>query len=154
MSARCSFASTPRPDVSDRDDIADLVHRYSDAVCRKDRAQWAATWAEDAHWDLGKGRISTGKADIVELWQRSVDQLVQVVQMVHNGTVTVDGDTATGRWYVSEHVSRSNGALGIMLAWYDDTYVRVDDQWLFSSRTLGSLYHGPPDLSGDFTPLN
>ena len=139
--------------MSDRDDIADLVHRYSDAVSRKDRAQWAATWADDARWDLGKGRVSTGKADIVVFWQQAVDQLVTVVQMVHNGTVMVNGDTASGRWYITEHVRRSNGVLGIMLAWYDDTYVRVEGTWLFSSRALGSLYHGPPDLTGEFTPL-
>ena len=40
-----------------------------------------------------------------------------------------------------------------MLARYDDTYVRVDGEWLFSSRSLGPLYHGPPDLTGEFTPL-
>lgn len=150
--------------MSDRDDISDLVHRYSDAVSRKDRTQWAATWADDARWDLGKGRVSTGKEDIVTFWQQAVDQLVAVVQMAHNGTVTVNdngngdgngngnGDTASGRWYISEHASRSNGVVGILLAWYDDTYVRVDGTWLFSSRSLGSLYHGPPDLTGEFTP--
>lgn len=140
--------------MSDRDDISDLVHRYSDAVSRKDRTEWAATWADDARWDLGKGRVTTGKADIVAFWQHAVDQLVAVVQMTHNGTVTVNanGDTATGRWYISEHASRSNGVVGILLAWYDDTYVRVDGRWLFSSRSLGSLYHGPPDLTGEFTP--
>jgi SnoaL-like protein len=140
--------------MSDRDDISELVHRYSDAVSRKDRAQWSATWADDAHWDLGKGRVATGKADIVSLWQQAIDQFVVVVQMVHNGSVSIndDGDTARGRWYISEHVRRNTGVLGIMLAWYDDTYVRVDGTWLFSSRSLGSLYHGPPDLTGDFTP--
>ena len=140
--------------MSDRDDISELVHRYSDAVSRKDRVQWSATWADDAHWDLGKGRVATGKADIVSLWQQAIDQFVVVVQMVHNGSVSInhDGDTARGRWYISEHVRRNTGVLGIMLAWYDDTYVRVDGTWLFSSRSLGSLYHGPPDLTGDFTP--
>ena len=137
--------------MSDRDEIVDLVHRYSDAVSRKDPAQWAATWADDARWDLGKGRVTTGKADIVAFWQHAVDQLAQVVQMVHNGTVAVDGDTATGRWYVSEHLSRNNGLRGVLLAWYDDTYVRVDGQWLFSGRSLVALYHGPPDLTGEFT---
>jgi hypothetical protein len=138
--------------MSDRDEILDLLHRYSDAVCRKDREQWAATWADDAVWDLGKGRFVSGKADIVDLWQRSVDQLNVVVQMMHNGAVSVDGDTATGRWYVSEHLERGNGVLGMLLAWYDDTYVRVNGQWLFASRKLAALYHGPPDLSGGFTP--
>lgn len=142
--------------MSDRDDIAELVHRYSDAVSRKDRSQWAATWADDARWELGKGRVATGKADILTMWQEAIDRYVVVVQMVHNGTVNLDGagdgDTASGRWYISEHVSRNTGVVGIMLGWYDDTYVRISGAWLFSSRSLGPLYHGPADLSGDFTP--
>ncbi len=139
--------------MSDRDDISDLVYRYSDAVTRKDRTQWAATWAEDAWWDLGKGRLSRGRETIVEFWQKAVDGLTIVVQLVHNGAVAIDGETASGRWYVSEHLERTTGATGLLLAWYDDTYVRVDGQWLFASRSLGSLYHGAPDFSGAFTPL-
>jgi hypothetical protein len=136
----------------DRDDLLDLVHRYSDAVTRKDRGAWSACWSEDATWDLGKGRLSRGKRDIVDFWQTSVDQLVVVVQLVHNGSLVVDDAQASGRWYISEHLQRSNGVRGLLLAWYDDTYVRVGDQWLFASRSLAPLYHGPPDLAGDFTP--
>ncbi len=139
--------------MSDRDDISDLVHRYSDAVTRKDRAQWAATWAEDAWWDLGKGRFNRGRDNIVDFWQKAVDGLTIVVQLVHNGAVTIDGDTASGRWYMSEHLERTTGVKGMLLAWYDDTYVRVDGRWVFASRSMGSLYHGSPDLSGAFTPL-
>lgn len=139
--------------MSDRDDIEDLVHRYSDAVTRTDHAQWAACWADEAWWDLGKGRLNHGKANIVAFWQGAIANLVTVVQLVHNGTVTIDGDRASGRWYVSEHLQRTNGARGMLLAWYDDTYGRIDGRWSFTSRQLASLYHGPPDLSGDFTPL-
>ena len=139
--------------MTDRDEIVELVHRYSDAVCRKDREQWAACWSEDAWWDLGKGRLTRGRDGIVAFWQAAVDGLHVVVQLVHNGAVTIDGDAASGRWYVSEHMERGNGVKGILLAWYDDTYVRVEGRWLFASRSLGSLYHGPPDLSGAFTPL-
>jgi hypothetical protein len=142
--------------MSDRDDIVELVHRYSDAVTRKDRDQWAGCWAGDAMWDLGKGRITHGRDDIVAFWLKAVEGLVCVVQLVHNGTVSVDpagdGDTATGRWYVSEHLERTTGAKGLLLAWYDDTYVCRDGRWQFTSRVLGSLYHGAPDLSGTFTP--
>jgi len=138
--------------MDDRAQIQDLVHRYSDAVTRKDREQWSSTWAADSHWDLGKGRTTSGRDEIVDFWQSSVDGLDIVVQLVHNGTVEIDGDTARGRWYVSEHLRRSNGALGMLLAWYDDTYARVDGEWRFTSRLLGRLYHGAPDLTGDWTP--
>ena len=138
--------------MSDRDEIVELVHRYSDAVCRKDSAQWADCWCADAAWDLGKGRLTNGRDDIVRYWQAAVDSLHVVVQLVHNGAVTIDGDAASGRWYVSEHMERANSVKGMLLAWYDDTYRREDGRWRFASRTLSSLYHGAPDLSGEFTP--
>ena len=137
--------------MSDRDEIAELVHRYCDAVTRLDPAAWASTWADDAWWDLGKGRLTTGKAAIVAYWHDAIAQMEMVVQMAHNGSVTIDGDTASGRWYISEHVQRKSGELGILLAWYDDTYARHEGAWRFTSRKLTALYHGPPDLSAGFT---
>jgi hypothetical protein len=71
---------------------------------------------------------------------------------VVNGTATTDDSagTGTGRWYVHEHWHRANDERGILLAYYDDTYIRVDGQWLFASRELTIQYGGPPDLSGMF----
>ncbi len=136
---------------SDREQIRDLVHRYSDAVCRYDITAWTKTWAPDASWDLTKGREFQGRDAIVEFWQRAMGALVIVVQMVHNGTVAAIGpDTASGRWYLSEHVQRRSGERGILLGWYDDEYVRVGAEWRFARRALTRLYGGPADLSADF----
>jgi ketosteroid isomerase-like protein len=137
--------------VTDRELISDLVHRYSDAVVHHDGEQWASCWAEDSHWELGPGRSLYGRPAIVEHWLQSMDTIDVVVQMVANGQVTVDGDAATGRWYFHEHVRRRNGDLGVLLAYYDDTYVRAADGWLLSSRRLTRLYQGPPDYRGPFT---
>ncbi len=136
---------------TDREQLFDLVHRYSDAVTRYDAVQWTATWAPDATWDLGKGRAFAGLEEIVSFWHTAMAGLHIVVQMVHNGTVSVTGaDTATGRWYVSENLERSSGERGILLAWYDDSYVRIDNQWRFARRALTRLYGGAPDLSAGF----
>ncbi len=138
-------------ELTDREQIIDLVHSYSDAVTRYDATMWTQTWAADATWDLGKGRAFAGRDEIVSFWHSAMGGLHIVVQTVHNGTVNVTGsDTATGRWYVSEHLQRSSGELGILLAWYDDSYVRVDNQWRFSRRALTRLYGGAPDLSSGF----
>ncbi len=138
-------------ELTDREQIIDLVHRYSDAVTRYDAEAWAQTWAADATWDLAKGREFAGREAIVEYWHSAMRGLNIVVQVVHNGTVMVTGaDTATGRWYVSEHMHRATGERGILLAWYDDTYVRGDGQWCFARRALTRLYAGPSDLSADF----
>jgi SnoaL-like protein len=134
-------------------EISDLVHRYSDAVVRKDRDQWAATWASDSHWDLGKGRIMNGRAAIVDYWIGAVEAFDIIVQLAHNGQAIVDGDRGAGRWYVSEHTQRTEGSKGFLLAYYNDTYSRVDGQWLFASRAITVLYRGPADLSGIFSPV-
>jgi SnoaL-like protein len=133
-------------------EISDLVHRYSDAVVRKDKDQWAATWAPTARWDLGRGRVMIGRAAIVEYWTGAVDAFDVIVQLAHNGQAVVDGARGTGRWYVSEHTQRRHGSRGHLLAYYDDSYSLVDDQWLFASRAITVLYRGAGDPSGAFSP--
>ena len=72
--------------------------------------------------------------------------------VVLNGGVDVDssGDTATGRWYIQEQVVRSNGDRGILLAHYDDQYIKTTEGWKFSRRFLQPHYSGPHDLSSEF----
>lgn len=133
-----------------RDAIAELVHRYADAVVYRKGDQWGSCWADDATWFLGPGREVAGKAAIVDLWTRAIGSFDAVVQMVHNGTVRFDGDAAAGRWYIDERYVRNGGERGILLAHYDDTYTRRNGEWLFMSRALTIHYQGPPDLSADF----
>jgi transposase-like protein len=138
-----------------RDPIAHLQHQYADAVVRYDGDQWAATWAPDARWELGPTRTVEGRAAIVELWHSAMKGFHAVSQNVLNGTYDLDeaAGTGTGRWYIIEHYHRKGdggGVMGRLLAYYDDTYVRVDGQWLFSSRRLVAQYNGPVDMSAEF----
>jgi hypothetical protein len=41
--------------------IQRLVHRYVDAVVHRDGVRWGDTWADDATWDLGRGRLVEGQ---------------------------------------------------------------------------------------------
>jgi hypothetical protein len=135
-----------------RDAIADLVHRYADAVVHRDEAQWAATWSDDATWELGRGRRVEGRDAIVALWSGAMDGFKAVVQNVLNGTTELDEQAGrgTGRWYIIEHWLGADDSRGILLAYYDDTYVRTDSGWCFASRELIVQYAGPPDLSAPF----
>lgn len=133
--------------------ISRLVHRYSDAVVHRDAERWASCWATDATWDLGQGRLVEGRDAIVALWTSAMSGMVAVVQMSHNGDVEpgVDADHATGRWYIDERFRREGGTNEILLAHYDDGYVRTADGWQFSKRFLQPHYLGPPDLTADFS---
>ena len=133
-------------------EIAMLVHKYADAVVHRNGEQWSSTWSEDAVWDLGGGRLVEGLDAIKKLWYGAMTGFEATVQTVLNGGVDVDpsGDTASGRWYIQEQVVRSNGDRGILLAHYDDQYVKTTEGWKFSRRFLQSHYSGPQDLSGEF----
>lgn len=133
--------------------IQRLVHRYVDAVVHRDGVRWGDTWADDATWDLGRGRLVEGRAAIVDLWYRAMAGMHAVVQVVHSGEVLRgdSDDTATGRWYINEWFRRADGTNGMLLAHYDDRYVRVDGEWRFARRFLQSHYSGAADLTADFT---
>jgi SnoaL-like domain len=133
--------------------INDLVHLYCDAVARKDKEQWAATWAKDARWELGHERITEGREAIVNLWVMALDRYAVVLQLAHSGTAETDDATGTGagRWYFTENTQSMKGDRGVMVGYYDDTYSRSEGKWVFASRVLTVLYRGPADLSGTFT---
>jgi hypothetical protein len=137
---------------SHRDRIAELVHQYADAVVYRNGDQWGSCWAEDARWILSADRDVNGREAIVALWHKAMGNFSAVVQMVHNGAVTVepDGLTASGRWYIDERFLRANGQVGILLAHYDDTYALIEGEWKFTSRRLYPMYQGAPDLSAPF----
>ena len=139
--------------ADDKQAIADLVHRYADAVCRRDEDQWVACWSEDAVWSLGGGREAEGRDNILELWRTLMSGFSHALQIVHSGAVDVDGDAAAGRWYIQESLRAVDGSTFLSVAWYDDGYVRTDGTWQFSRRALQGLYRGPADLSGEFVDL-
>lgn len=132
--------------------IQQLVHRYADAVVHRNGTQWQSTWAPDAVWDLGGGRLVEGIDAIAKLWYGAMSNLGATIQTVLNGSTELsdDGESATGRWYIQESVLRGEGQPSILLAHYDDAYVKVDGEWRFSRRFLQPHYSGSPDLSAPF----
>jgi hypothetical protein len=132
--------------------IQRLQHRYVDAVIHRNGVAWSGCWATDATWDLGRGRLVHGRDAIADLWYKAMSGMHAVFQVVHTGDVRYgdDADHAAGRWYINEWFRRADGSNNVLLAHYDDEYVRVDGEWLFARRLLHSHYSGPPDLSADF----
>ncbi|MGY1809521.1 nuclear transport factor 2 family protein [Blastococcus sp. SYSU D00669] len=129
-----------------------LVARYCDAVCRRDAAAWAATWAEDGTWDLGGGRVTHGRAAAVELWTTALAKYPWVAQLAPTGTVEVSGDTGRGEWWVLELNHLADGSGALHLGHYDDEYRRTAEGWQFASRRFAMVYRGPLD-PGTVVPL-
>ena len=140
--------------MSAEDELAvrNLVARYCDAVCRRDPAAWAATWAADATWDLGGGRVTHGREEAVQLWTTATARYPWVAQLAPTGTVEITGDTGTGAWWVLELNHRADGEGVLHLGHYDDTYRRTDEGWQFTSRRFAMVYRGALD-PGTVVPL-
>ena len=140
----------------DHDGLAGtLVHRYADAVCRRDAAAWSATWSPDGTWLL-MGQTLEGRDAIVAMWTTAMAGFEHVLQIVHNGSATLDPETGrgAGSWYISEHSRDVGGRNGFLLARYDDEYELLGTTWVFSRRSLAVAYMGPPDLTGTFAAMN
>ena len=132
--------------------LPDLIHDYADAVVCRDGARWAATWDAEGVWELGPGAEVKGRDAILDLWTNAMGGFQHVIQTVLNGRFDIDeaAGTATGRQYIQEHYERGEGEFGILVAYYEDEYVRRGDDWLFARRKLVPLYQGTPDLRGSF----
>ena len=135
------------------DEIAlrNLMGRYSDAVNRVDADAWIATWAEDAVWNL-LGNPVSGKDNILALWKQMMSSFEFALMLPSTCLFEVDGDTASGHWYLTEYTRDPEGAASTVLSRYTDTYTRKEGQWLFQSRDYSFIYNGPADLSGTYTP--
>jgi ketosteroid isomerase-like protein len=122
--------------IEDRLAIRELQDRYAEAVFRYDAVAYAATWTADAHWEILDHKVD-GIADILALWKKFMDDMDTVVMNVTGGTIDIQGDTGTGRWYILD-VNRTKDRRELIISSaYDDVYQRDEKgQWRFKSRKL------------------
>ena len=118
--------------IEDRLAIRELHDAYCDAVLRRDPDDWGALWTEDAVWSL-MGTEVIGRENIVNLWNGAMSQFDAVSFLGIPGSLEVTGDTASGR-YQTHEILVENGEPRIAGGRYDDEFVRIDGQWLYSKR--------------------
>ena len=139
-------------DVASELEIRGLVARYADAVSRRDGEAFQATFATDGEWQL-LGNVAAGREKILALWKSLMSNFPFVVQLASGGIIEVDGERATGTWYITEHNRSATGGALLVIGVYRDDYVREDERWCFARRRFAALYMGPPDFSAEPTPL-
>ncbi len=126
--------------MNDQQQITELVALWADSTNREDSEAWAATLSDDCVYSMTGGPEQNGRDAIVEYSVEVLGSIEFVLQLVHNGIVEVDGDSATGRWYVSEHQGLSKDKGAFIIGVYQDSYVRTADGWKFAKRHLDVLY--------------
>jgi ketosteroid isomerase-like protein len=133
--------------LEDIEDIKRLKHRYC-GYCDDgyDADALAGLFTEDAVWDgRDRGRYE-GREAIRQFFQVAPERLPFAIHMVMNAVIDVDGDRATGTWYLFQPCTYADGDQAIWgSAHYNEEYVRVDGQWKFQHLTLTSHFWTPFD---------
>lgn len=115
-------------------EIRALVERYADAVNRRDPEAYADTWTADGVWEIRDNRYE-GREAIMDYWNPLMAGIPWVLQTINNGTVDVEGDTATCRWFHTDFAVLPDGAKRMAIGLYHDTCSRQDGEWRFSHRS-------------------
>ena len=148
--AQPAGAKKGKPTTDDYVALRQVAERYVDAVNRFDAEAWGQTFAPDGEWHLGNA-VHTGRDHVVSAWSKAMGPIPNIYMHVYSGVIDeVNGDTASGRWYMGEYLSLANGARTMNQICYVDTYVRIDGQWYIKTRKHNLLYRGKGDFSGEF----
>jgi ketosteroid isomerase-like protein len=135
--------------IADRVEIEALRGEFTDAAMMRDYDRLASLFTPggalripDAHADL------PGREEI-RAWGERVPAVVDyLVQTTHPGTIRLDGDTASGRAYLSELIRLRDGSSHLNYAIYHDRYQRTADGWRFTERVFEIRYLDSTPLAG------
>lgn len=122
--------------LADIEDIKQLKARYASA-CDDDYNpdKLAALFAEDAIWDGSLLGYAEGREGIREFFGAASNLVPFAVHQVSNPLIEINGDTATGQWFLWQPMVLGEQALWLS-AIYEDSYVRIDGQWLYQHLKL------------------
>jgi len=134
--------------IEDELAIRNLVARYTHAIAERDFDAWAACWADDGEWHV-LGQTVRGRAEVLARYRALTGPTRFVMQVASDGAIELDGDSATGRWQITESIQTQDGRAALNLGRYLDRYQRgADGAWRFARREFQTRYLGPPDLTG------
>ncbi|MFT4585542.1 MAG: ketosteroid isomerase-like protein [Gammaproteobacteria bacterium] len=92
----------------------------------------ASVFAEDAIWESPDFGQAKGHAEIRQLFQSFKDKFSFSQHNIMNPRVEVNGNHATGIWYIAGPWTETEGNKETwMTARYDDDYVKIDGQWKY-----------------------
>jgi ketosteroid isomerase-like protein len=133
--------------LEDEKQIRALAASFAEACTSGDAERFASLWTVDSAWLLGTPLAleSWGRESNVKLFAQLGEGKRFFCQLLHSGTVTVSGNTATARWILSERAAGHDGSLYQSLATYDDQLIYEAGEWLFKERCCQflDLTHAP-----------
>lgn len=118
-------------------EILQLKYEYCYAVDAGNYEAWAATFTEDGRFVHGDSNPVVGRTAIAGYGREEIDSTIEAMTHIPlNPVIHIDGNTATGRWYLVTIFQLPDGTVNWQQAEYDDIYRKVDGEWLISESIL------------------
>jgi ketosteroid isomerase-like protein len=135
--------------IADRVEIEALRGEYTDAVMMHDYDRLASLFTPDGAVRMPHVPAEAVGPDAIRAGvERLQGQLDLFVQTTHPGVIQLDGDTASGRAYLSELIHMRDGSSHLNYAIYHDRYQRTLDGWKFAERVYELRYLDTAPLTG------
>lgn len=134
--------------LEDIEAIKKLKARYCAAADERDEDAFVDCFTEGASWDGGSFGHYEGHAAIRAFFQAIPKSLSFALHYVMNPQIEVNGDTATGRWYLLEPCTMRQGDREQAVwgsARYEEDYVRVSGEWKMKNLRLIQNFWSPFD---------
>ena len=131
-----------------REQIKELPAKYVWASARADVPAMMDLFTDDAVFEPPNpaGRVEyKGKAAIRGALEQSVTKPGGILALIHNHTVEVAGDTATGACVMYNPIFPKEH--GVFVGYYHDAFRRENGTWLYTARRFYT-YSPVLDLSG------
>lgn len=123
-------------DPADTLEILQLAARYNHAIDYGDPEAWAGTFTEDGTFNTAQG-VQQGHEALAQFAAGFGTQMAGARHWTNNHIVDGDGDSATHTCYLNL-IQTSDSAKSMITGKYEDTLVKIDGQWRFSSRTVSA----------------
>lgn len=125
--------------------IKQVKYRYMRALDTKHWDDFADTLTEDVIGDygssLGEEHKFSDRESLVEFMRTSMPANVITDHRVTHPEIVIDGDEATGTWYLQDKVIVADFDFMLMGAgFYHDTYRRTADGWKISKTGYERTY--------------
>ena len=133
--------------LEDIEEIKRLKARYCAYCDAQDADGVAGLFAEDAVFEgVMLGARSEGREAIRTRFVGAPRTVSFAVHMVLNPLISVDGDTATGIWYLFQPYTLVDGDQAMWGSGrYDEEYVRTNGEWKIKSVKIVSFFWTPFD---------
>lgn len=130
-------------EVADKAALVNLSVLYSMAIDDHDLDTVVACFAPDGTFTR-LGTTVRGHEDLRTFYGSMMDRYVTTLHTPESHVAVVDVDAGTATGVVNGHGELALGDTLLLAAYrYDDRYVRLDDRWVFESRTIRFMYNVP-----------